>query len=288
MKANWSTLPPLPFKWLFSSLFLILFFPSPIFANQDKVLVTASIGTNQVTITGYTSPNSAVELTSSKVFSVTYSDSTGFFIFNRTILPKNPGELCLSSIDNSSRRSTPVCIPAPPPTNYHTNIGLIILPPTLTLDNSQIKPNSTTLASGQSLPHATVTIHFYQVDSHPGIFPQVAQAFGLPEFKVTSDSTGNYSFSLPTTYSSDYRLYSTVDYQSQPSPKSNTLLYKLPSLFWLFWQQNGWLVITLIIFVLFLTFIFYLIYHRFSFKPPTRFLPALFSYPLVKINRGQQ
>jgi hypothetical protein len=261
------------------------FLASPLYASSS-VFVSAAIGENRVTITGYSSPNSTVELTSSKVYASTYSDPTGYFIFDRTTLPKDPGELCLSAIDNSHRRSTPTCIPAPPPTNYQTDIGPILLPPTLTLDNDQIKPNSTTVASGQSLPGSNVIIHLYQVNSSASVFPKTVQAFGLPEFTVQSDASGNYSFSLPTAYSSDYRLYSTVNYLDNQSPKSNTLVYKLPSLLWLFWQQNSWLIITLSIFVITLTFFFYLIYVNYLAKPSLHYLPVLFSYPLVKINRG--
>jgi hypothetical protein len=258
------------------------FFANPVIA-VPSVRVTASIGKNRVTITGYSSPHCLIELTSPRVFASVYSNPDGYFIFDRTLLPNDPGELCLSAVDDSHRRSNPVCIPPPPPSNYQTDIGPILLSPTLTLDKDQIKPNSTTIASGQGIPNSPVNIYLYQIDSKALIFPQSVQAFSLPIFTTKSDSSGNYSFNLPTVYSSNYRLYSSVIYQNDPSAKSNTLTYHLPSLFWLFWQQNSWLVITLAIFIITLTFFFYLIYIYYLAKPEKpRFLPALFSYPLIQ------
>lgn len=261
----------------------MLFFPqgvilSDIVVSPAPVSISASISDNRVTITGYTSPTSVVELTSFKVSASVYSDSTGFFVFDRTLLPKNPGELCLSSIDSSSRLSTPVCIPAPPPTNYQTDIGPILLAPTLTLDSDSIKPNSTTVASGQSIPGSQVYIHLYQVDTKAPIFPKSVQAFGLPSYTVHSDTSGNYSFNLPTAYSSNYRLYSTVAFLDNQSPKSNTLMYKLPSLLWLFWLQNSRLIVTLLVFTITLTLFVYLIYIYYLASRP-RYLPVLYPYP---------
>lgn len=269
---------------LFTFLLLLLSItghPGSVLASEP-ISVSASIGENQVTITGYSSPTSLIELSNSKIYLTVISDSTGYFIFDRATLPKDPGEFCLSAIDNSSRRSSPVCLPPPPPTNYQTNIGPILLSPTITINNDQITPYDTVVASGQSLPNSEITIHLYQVNNQAKVFPKPAAAFGLPEFSVKSDEFGNYNLSLPTVYSSHYRLYSSVNYQNNNSPKSNTLIYRLPSLFWLFWQQNSWLIITLIIFTITLTIFFYFIY--IFYLTPKSYLPALFSYPLVKIN----
>ena len=281
---------------------IILFIPQPALAkfglekiqDKEKVTVTASIEENRVTIYGYTSPISRVELSSTKVFAVTYSNNLGYFEFDKTILPKDPSDLCLTTTDDSSRLSTPVCIPPPPATNYHTDIGPIILPPTITIDNESIKPNSTTVTSGQSIPNSPIEIYLYQIDSKAPIFPSLdvalakfrpksVQAFGLPIFSTISDNLGNYSFNLPTAYATNYRLYSTVKFGDDHSPKSNTLNYRLPSLLWLFWLQNSWLIISLGIFVVTLTLFFYLLYVYFIVPSAKhiRYLPAVFSYPLV-------
>lgn len=248
-------------------------------ATSAPVHITATIGQNRVTITGFGPPHCVIELTSPRVYASVYSDPGGYFIFDRTLLPPNPGELCLSAVDDSNRRSNPVCIPPPPPSNYQTDIGPILLSPTLTLDRSLIKANSTTIASGQSIPNSPVNIYLYQVNSEAFIFPQSVQAFSLPIFTVKTDALGNYSFNLPTAYSSNYRLYSAVIYQDNPSSKSNTLIYHLPSLLWLFWQQNSWLIITLSIFIVTLTFFFYLIHVYYLRLPKNNYLPALQIFP---------
>jgi len=274
--------------WLLFLAIALHTFPRPVsaisgvsLATSASTRVTASIGRNRVTITGFGPPHSVIELNSVRVYDSVYSDQDGYFVFDRTLLPADPGELCLSAVDNSHRRSLPVCIPPPPPSNYQTDIGPVLLSPTLTLEQDKIKPNSTTIASGQSIPNSPINIYLYQVDSHSYIFPQTVQAFSLPVFTTISDSLGNYSFNLPTVYSSTYRLYSTVNYQSNPGAKSNTLTYHLPSLLWLFWQQNSWLVVTLAVFIPTLTLFFYLIYIYYLTRPEKRYLPALFFYPIV-------
>jgi len=272
-------------------LLAFLFLPGSVEALTLKsikdVFISASIGENRVTIFGYCSPNSKVELSSVSVFDVTLSDSQGNFIFDRTFLPPNPSDLCLSFIDAEGRRSQPVCIPPPPPQNYHTDIGPILLPPPLSLDSENIAPNSTTLASGQSIPDSQIDIYFYQSDNQAPVFPvKDALAIALPIFSTHTDHLGNYSFNLPTTYSSDYRLYATTLLVDFPSPKSNTLAFSLPSLWSIFWAQNGWLIATLAVFVLTLTLLFYLIVlaRRQAVISSLKYPPAKYSFPLVTIN----
>ena len=238
---------------------------------SKSVTVSASIGDNRVTIFGYTSPRTRVELSSRKVFAITYSDNTGYFVFDKTLLPKNPSELCLTAIEDCGRNSSPVCIPAPPASNYHTDIGPIILPPTIAIDSEHVVADSTTIASGQSIPNSDIEIHLYQVSDRSVPFVKTAEAFGLPIFNTKTDKDGNYSFNVPTSYQSNYRLYSTVKYFEDFSPKSNTLTYLLPT------QSNYYFFILILIPL----FIFILLFRR----PKKHYYPAIFSYPLVKINQ---
>ncbi|MFA4826653.1 MAG: hypothetical protein WC596_00110 [Candidatus Shapirobacteria bacterium] len=260
---------------LLLTLSLLLLSPKP-------VSITASIPESDATIYGYTSPSSQVELTSVNAYAKTISNNSGYFEFNRLILPRNVSDLCFSATDDNHRLSYPVCVPPPPSTNYHTNIGPLILPPTLTLDTPSAKPLSTVASSGQSLPNSTVKIHFYQA-SHAPNFPKSVAAFSLPSLDVTTDSLGNFSFSLPTSYATNYRLFTTVNYQSQSSPNSNTLTLFLPSLLYLFWLQNRYLIISLAFFIPTLTFFFYLIYVYYLHPKTIRYLPFLYQKELIKI-----
>jgi hypothetical protein len=214
-----------------------------------SVNISAQINENEVTIFGYTSPFAKVELENYQVYSQTYSDSTGYFKFNRTLLPKNPPDLCLSATDLDNRHTVPVCIPPPPSTQYHTDIGPIILPPSLTLDSATISTHSdTALASGQSLPNAPITIHFYQTQTNAPLLPLPASAFSLPRLTLNTDTQGHFSFSLPTIYSSRYRFFATTT----DSPKSTTLNYRLPGFFYLYYLS--YLFIFLLAIILFFFF----------------------------------
>jgi len=249
---------------------------------DKSISVSAAIDHHSVTIFGYSSPLTRVELSGQRTFAVTYSDNSGYFIFDKTLIPGNAGELCLTTIDDNHRLSNPVCLPPLSSFTYHHHIGPVILPPTLTLDADSLKPNSTTVASGQSIPNSQIDIYLFQVTDHPLTFIPAAHALSLPVFTTFTDNLGNYNFSLPTAYSSNYRLFSTVHYLDNFSPKSNTLIYTLPSLLFLFLQQNAILIILLPLFTFTLILFFYFLALYFS---PRRYLPAIFSYPLAVYNK---
>ena len=273
-------------------LLLILFFLCPIqthafdISDTNSVSISAAVGENEVTIYGYTSPNAKVELTGVDIYSLDYSDANGYYEFTKLVLPKNSSELCLQSIDDNNLSSSFVCVPHPPETNYHTNIGPIVLPPTVALSESSINPNSTVTSSGQSVPNSTVTVYFYKVDDSASSFPKSVAAYSLPKVETTTDQNGNYSINLPTAYASNYRLYTSVIYNNNFSPKSNTLLYTMPSLFWLFLQQHAYLIVLLPIFILSLILFFLLLFFNsktFTHLSQIRFLPALRnSYPAIR------
>jgi hypothetical protein len=261
-------------------LFLLLFLiPSSVSAidynSSADTTVTATVGENRVTIFGYTSPNSKVELSNSEVYAFVYSDDTGYFIFDKILLPKvEIPDLCLVSFDNDSRSTTPTCFPAPPLTNYHTNIGPILLPPTITLEDSNISPNSTVLTSGQSIPNSEVSLNFYKVnDSAQAFGVKSAYAYSLPAVTATTDEFGNFILNLPTAYASNYRLYATAKFNNNYSPKSNTLIYVLPSLFYLFLQQHEFLII-LVPTILLVLIIFFFLKSK-NQHPTSKFLPAV-------------
>jgi len=223
--------------------------------EKESVLVSASVPANSVTIFGYTSPNSRVELSSSKAFAVTYSQSDGYYIFDRIILPRQSQDLCLTSLDESNRLNNPTCISEPPLFNNFTSIGPILLSPTITLDLQN------QYSSGQSIPDSTVKIYLYQQDSPFSLVKKV-QALSLPIIETKADSEGNYSLNLPSTVATNYRIFSTSIHQDANSPKSNTLLYH-PNYF----VSPLYLLIPLFVITLSLFLIFK--------KARRRFLPAI-------------
>jgi len=273
-----------PLLTLYSIMWLLFFlfflFPSSVhaidYSESATTTVSATIGENRVTIYGYTSPQSRVELSNSSVFAVTYSDQEGYFLFDKTILPRTTSDLCLISFDNNSRQTTPTCFPSPPLTNYQTDIGPILLPPTISLEENDIDPNSTVVTSGQAIPNSEVSLSFYKVDDSASSFAKSAYAYSLPSVTATTDDSGNFSLTLPTAYSSDYRLYASAKFNNNYSPKSNTLVYILPSLFYLFLQQYPFIKYLLPLFIFTLILFFYFLHFQKSRRP--RFLPAVQNY----------
>lgn len=240
---------------------LLIVFSQPCLALEQKkeILISATVGENKVTIFGYASPNSKIELANINIYDLIFSDQNGYFEFNKILIPKKTSDLCLTATDENSRQTTPVCFPPPPSASYQTNIGPIILPPTITIDNKNIKPDRTVTSSGQSIPRSEIEIHFYKVNDQGLSFPKPVNAYSLPVFTATSDSDGNFDFNLPTAYASNYRLFASVKYKDNLSPKSNTLTYFMPSLFSIFWQENYFYFLLLPLFVITLTIFFYLI-----------------------------
>lgn len=224
--------------------------------TNQFVTISARIPANTLTIFGYTSPNSRVELSSSKTFAVTYSHSDGYFIFDQIVLPRQSQDLCLTAQDESNRISNPVCIPEPPITNSYTEIGPILLSPTLSLDLQN------QYSSGQSIPNSVIQVYLYQ-QSSPFSFVKKVEAFSLPIFETKSDSQGNYSLNLPNTTATNYRIFATAQYFDTNSPKSNTLLYH-PN----YTISLIYLLISISIIIISLFFIFK--------KSRRRFLPAIY------------
>ena len=229
--------------------------------NNKFVTISAQVPANSVTIFGYTSPESRVELNSSTTFAVTYSQADGYFIFDHLIIPRLSQDLCLTSQDESNRLSNPVCIPQPPLTNSYTEIGPILLSPTLSLDLQN------QYSSGQSIPNSTIQIYLYQQSSPFSIIKKV-EAFSLPVFQAKSDSNGNYSLSLPDTVATNYRIFATTQYLDSNSPKSNTLLYH-PN----FSISLLYFLIPILIIITSLYFIFK--------KTHRRFLPAIYYNKII-------
>lgn len=269
-------------------LFFFLFFPSPSYAFKlsapaTSITVNASIPEFDATIFGFTSANSKVEISNSLVYAQTFSQSDGYFEFPRLILPRSTPDYCLSSIDAFGLRTQPVCLPPPSIFLDHNRIGPILLPPTINLSHSSVQPNSTAAVSGQTYPNATVTIHLYQANQKSLAFPKMAYAFSLPYLQITADSQGFYSTSLPTAYSSNYNLFSSALLLDNRSPNSNILHYTLPSLFYLFWLNNRFLIIAIFIgFILASVLAAFFIFRRpfpVSLPPPPCYLPAVRRFP---------
>lgn len=238
-------------------------------SNTKSVNVSALVGI-KANIYGYTSPDTKVELKSTNAYAVTTSNSYGYWQFLRVYLPPISTELCFFQIDSNNLTSPPTCIPTPPINNFTSNIGPIILPPTITIDSDSIAPNSTVASSGQSIPNTPIDVHFF-TQSKNILFPKPAQAYSLPILKTTTDKNGAFSFSLPTSYSTSYKFFATSNHEGLgPSPKSHTLNLYLPTFGFSIWLIL--LLLTIPIFIYLLTK-----------SKKKRYLPALYPKSLITI-----
>jgi hypothetical protein len=189
--------------------------------------ISASVEETRITINGFTCPNCKVELNNPYVHAITKSNDKGYFQFYKTIIPKKYSDLCIFSIDQNNIQTMPVCIPPPPNSKYHTDIGPIILPPSISIKDSN--------AFGYTIPNSPVNVHLFKVNNRGIQIAQQAQAYSLPKYSLESSTTGFFNFNLPQSYSDEYKFFTSTSYQQQPSAKSNVLSYKLPSLFYLQW-----------------------------------------------------
>jgi len=245
---------PLTIKTIPFFLFLILIylsFPSP--ANSQtstinrEIRISAAIGEPKLTLFGYTSPQTLVKLEGQQVSEETRANQEGFFLFDQVFLPRPDPlypELCLISLDQQQRTSFPVCLPPLPPLPFHFSIGPILLPPTLSLDKGFFLPNEQIKAQGMAAPLAKITIHFANqkkstfplANLKEKIIPPVNALF-LPQYQVQANEQGHFELNLPTNQPHHWRVFASAELLNSPSPKSNTLHFKILTRWEWFWLK---------------------------------------------------
>ncbi len=196
---------------------------------------SVSIGEFRFSLFGYTSPLAQVTFEGMGIFDQTTSDDKGYFQFNNRFSPFSSREACLSSKDQFGRLSSPVCLP-PFPVNYNVSIGPVIMPPTVSLDKLNYFVGDEVVLSGQTIPDSEVNLSMFTkeqdfrgflADFH-GLVKSV-EAFSIPLLSAKSDVKGNFSISLPSSQAQNYRLFTQVDFQDEPSTNSlNLFLQILP------------------------------------------------------------
>lgn len=247
--------------------------------SQRVVNVNARIENTTITVFGYTCKKCKVEMSNPYIYAATYSDNKGFFLFDKTIIPKKFADICFVSTDKQGLQSPPTCIASPPATQYHTDIGPLLLAPTISLNKSNITPYDTILSQGQGIPNSTVQIHLFKNKDNAILIPKEAQAYSLPILTLQADSEGNFNFNIPTIYQTNFRLFASSIYLDSTSPKSNTLIYHLPT----YTDYFLFLILPLIIFIL--TFIFHWIYKR--YLTTIKLWPALRNIQLLPFSSSR-
>ncbi len=196
--------------------------------------VSTFIGEHHFRLFGYTSPRAIVTLEGLGIFDQTNADGKGYFSIENRFSPLSSREACLTARDQLGRISTPSCLP-PFPVNYETNIGPVLLPPTISVDKPQYYAGEEMRISGQAVPNTDVNISIF-IDQKISPLRYLSNAlnpvkevyaFTIPELKTNSDSLGNYSIKLPTVRADILSFFSRVEYQLQSSPQSTNIHIKI-------------------------------------------------------------
>lgn len=228
---------------------------------QFPVRLSAIVGENFLTLTGWTSPAAKVSLTNSlgSLSTQTLADSTGFFLFKFIFLPNKIGELSLIAQDTSGLASTPLFLPEPAK-GYDIFIENVLMPPTLNLAKGEILPGETAGASGKTIPLSKVLVYLYS-DPKITLWSKIRSliikgvwAKTAPILEIEADSEGDFEFNLPSTEPADLKIFVASIYKKPEfspqnySPKSFTLSFKTLS----FWEviANFLLLILLKIYLL--------------------------------------
>lgn len=212
----------------------------PAYAKQlesgAKVSTLANIPEKtHIRIYGYTAPASIVQVNSVRVFGQTNSDRLGYFVFEDLPISNEAREICLTTLDTEKRVGFPLCIPLPD-VDKPTEIGPLLLSPTLSISTARLVQNDQAFASGRTIPNQDVIISFFQENQRNPKEIKVVQilnrflditayANDRPFLITKSNTLGEFSFNLPTTRAVTYRLFARSFYNGSPTPKSQTLTF---------------------------------------------------------------
>lgn len=261
MKNHWLRLKLFPLFFLFPlfPLFLPVITP-PAWATSPEpvpyqIKVSAAIGEPKLTLFGYTSPHAQVELKGFRVFERTLANSDGYFVFDRIFLPPPKQdvflrevvypELCLMALDTQGLTSFPLCLPPLPSGPFDIKAGPVLLPPTLTLEKGSFYAETQITARGQTIPNSQITIYLANNSSgEPGLIhffsnflASPVQAYSLPEYKIEADQAGHFEFNLPAVQPATWKLFAATTYLESPSPKSNSLTFKIMGFWEWLWEE---------------------------------------------------
>jgi len=211
--------------------------------------VSATVGENYLTITGYTSPQAKVILSSSagNLYRQTFADNTGYFVFQAVLFPQNVGELSLISQDTNGFSSTPLFLPAPPPSQDVILQGLL-MPPTIGLSTGENSYDQPSAVAGKTFPKSPVLIYLY-ADPEQSFWSTintfgtnfwnliVHQAFAksAPRLEIESDENGDFEVNLPSVEPAMQKIFVASLFDKNYSPKSFTLTFATLSI----WGKIG-------------------------------------------------
>lgn len=190
-------------------------------AQSASVTVMATVGKYHFTLFGYTSPDALVSLDGMTIHDQTTANSEGYFEFTNLYSPLTTIEACLIAQDQLGRLTSPVCLP-PFPIDYDTNIGPVLMSPTVSLNKNSYFSGDEVILSGQTIPNTDVDFSTF-IDEKKSVldylFPSV-YGYTFPQLNTQSDAAGNFSLSLPSYHTQYFRLFAQTSYLGSISPES--------------------------------------------------------------------
>lgn len=210
-------------------------------AIDRGVLISASIGSWMLDVEGYTSPGARVSLESTQgnIHSDTLANLSGYFVFRHLRMPYYSGDICFYSSDQRGLPSNPLCL-APPPHIQTATVSGIILPPTLSMDKNLVPQGEDAAVEGLTVPNSQVQTYLFETDqpwlvefintvipAQLSFFkPKPIFARTIPKLTVVADSSGYFSFNLPSHKSTLWRFFLGSDTRFGLSPRSSTYEFR--------------------------------------------------------------
>lgn len=194
-----------------------------------ETTVSLTIGELRFRLFGYSSPRALVTLFAPGVFDQIYANNNGYFQFNAFSF-FSVNEVCLIGQDQFGRISSPVCLPTNGLTN-NSEIGPVILPPTLSLDKNNYWLGDEVVLSGQTIPDTDVNLSIF-TEEKSTLFSKInpikqAEAFSLPKIEIKSDNKGNFSVSLPSSSVKKFKFFAQTFFNNHFSPESVKITLKI-------------------------------------------------------------
>lgn len=210
-------------------------YPVAAFSTGAKAEIKARLESRtDIRIYGYTAAFSIVQASGIRTFAQVYSDRTGYFMINTLPVAREAKDICLTTIDSEKRSAFPLCIDLPD-NNLPSEIGPLLLSPTISISKGRMLQKETASAHGYAIPDANIVVSFFEVprssvmthisSSLAKLAIPVAEAADLPLVTAKTDKRGAFSINLPTEKAMGYRIFAKAFYNDSPSPKSHTLAF---------------------------------------------------------------
>jgi len=200
------------FALLLGQVMAVTLFPQ--FAKSKGTVVSATVGTYHLSVTGYQSPYASIILkTQNGIFlASTTADSKGYFSISNILINSSVLTYCFQAVDFKRIGESDACITLAGPITSDITKNNIFLPPTIGLSKKQINAGQDAVIYGYSMPGATVYLNI--------------------EGKVltlTADATGYYTYIYKNVPEGVFRISTTASFNDVNSlaPTNNVILEAL-------------------------------------------------------------